>query len=620
MAKLGSKNKFKSEVRIGLLVIIIVLLGLNVVTNYILYQNRLLKKETVTSKLDSAALTISRNINNEIIPENINTILAKYKAEYNLAGLILTPSAPKDKSKLGQTKWITEIASQFSLSQIPEITRKILESNERTLTKGDNNEYYYVYPLSTATNSRVLILSLNSPELAYLDNASDTIFMISLAVAGVLILIYFLLYRYILSPFRRIKEEAIKAGRKIDDDENDVDVEATISEYQKIITELKDKELELIGLNDRITQKANRLEGLNQYLLESMLAGLIIFDINGNILSINRAAEKLLKINTGEWISKTYKSLEQLNDDLKIAIKKSFSKNLNQPYKEYCCKDQYGIETFLGVIISTIYDEQKKSIGLSLIINDITELKRLQNELEKNERLAALGEMAGGLAHQLRNSLGAILGFSSLILKKFEQNKIDISPAEALQQETKEAESLINKFLNFAKPFDLNITSISLVEILDSLVEKMKIREDMENIDIDLITVLPDNFQISVDQLLIKQALTNILENAAISYNGNKGRVLVKVAECDNRIKINIQDFGCGINQKNIDKIFTPFYSSKPSGNGLGLPLAKKIISLHKGQLTVISKENKGTTFNIQLPLDIEQSTESIKKIAATSL
>ena len=242
MVKFSKKNKFKSEVRIGLLVIIIVLLGLNVVSNYILYQNRILKKEALTSKLDTAALTISRNINNEIIPDNINTILAKYESEYNLTGLILTPSAPKDKSKPGQTKWITEIASQFSPSQIPEITRKILESKERTLTRGEKEEYYYVYPLSTSTNRRVLILSLNSSELAYLDNASDTIFMISLAVAGVLILVYFLLYRYILSPFRRIKEEAIKAGRKINDDEDDVDVEATIAEYQKIITELKDKE------------------------------------------------------------------------------------------------------------------------------------------------------------------------------------------------------------------------------------------------------------------------------------------------------------------------------------------------------------------------------------------
>jgi signal transduction histidine kinase len=148
----------------------------------------------------------------------------------------------------------------------------------------------------------------------------------------------------------------------------------------------------------------------------------------------------------------------------------------------------------------------------------------------------------------------------------------------------------------------------------------MKIRADMENVDFDLITVLPDKFKISVDQLLLKQALTNILENASFSYNGNKGRVLIKVAECNNRIKINIQDFGCGIDQENIDKIFTPFYSSRPSGNGLGLPLAKKIISLHNGQLTVISEKNEGTTFNIQLPLNQDQSSKSIKNIEATSL
>jgi PAS domain S-box-containing protein len=601
-------------------VIIIVLLGLNVVTNYILYQNRIIKKESLTSKLENAAVTISRNINNEIIPENISSILTKYKSEYNLSGLILTPSAPKDKSKLGQTKWITEIASQFSPSKIPEIARKILDSKERTLTKGENNEYYYVYPLSTATNSRVLILSLISPELAYLDNASNTIFIISLIVAGVLILIYILLYRYILSPFRRIKEEAIKAGREIDSDEDDIDVEATITEYQKIITELKNKEQELISLNDNITRKANRLEGFNQYLLESMLAGFIIFDNNGNILSINRAAEKLLKIDTEEWIGKSYKSLDKLNNDLKNSIEQTFNQNINQPYKEYCFKDHFGVEISLGAIISTIYDEQENSVGLSLIINDITELKRLQNELEKNERLAALGEMAGGLAHQIRNSLGAILGFSSLILKKFEQYKLDKNPAEALQQETKEAESLINKFLHFAKPFNLNINSISLVELLDSMVEKIKIREDMKNIDIDLITVLPDSFKISADQLLIKQALTNILENAAMSYNGDKGRILIKVAECNSYIKINIQDFGCGIALENIDKIFTPFYSSRPSGNGLGLPLAKKIINLHNGQLTVISKKDKGTTFNIQLPLDLNQSSKSSEKITTTSL
>lgn len=230
----------------------------------------------------------------------------------------------------------------------------------------------------------------------------------------------------------------------------------------------------------------------------------------------------------------------------------------------------------------------------------------MHSDLEAKRRLAALGEMAGGLAHQLRNSLGAIAGYANLIRKKIDDSDISIDNISVLVHETEEAGSLIERFLYFAKSFEIHPEQIRIDDLIDELLDAFRVRSDCRHME--FVFSADSNIVINCDALLVKQALTNVVENAVKAYRGESGTVKVYIKQRTIDAIITVEDSGCGIHADELEKIFTPFFSSCPSGTGLGLSLAKKIIDLHRGQMTVRSEPGKGTRFEIAIPLEYSQS------------
>ena len=218
--------------------------------------------------------------------------------------------------------------------------------------------------------------------------------------------------------------------------------------------------------------------------------------------------------------------------------------------------------------------------------------------------MSALGEMAAGLAHQLRNSLGAMVGFNTLVKKRLQQQQVDVGMVENIEIELKESENLIKRFLHFTKPFDFSPDIQNLLNFTQKIVETISIRNDFADIHINIKNNLHQNIEVYIDSLLLKQALTNILENSKKSYMQTSGKIDIILNQFENEsCTLSIKDYGCGIEKENISKIFTPFYSTDPSGTGLGLPLAQKIIALHQGNLQIESEVGQGTTFILSLPI-----------------
>ena len=288
----------------------------------------------------------------------------------------------------------------------------------------------------------------------------------------------------------------------------------------------------------------------------------------------------------------------------------------NQSYREHDLEEPDGNILNLGVTVSSIRDYSSNRVGASVFFSDLTEIKSLREEVEARNRLVALGEMAGGLAHQLRNSIGAIAGYGHLVKKRMAKNNLEIESITALEEEAKEAELLVDRFLKFARPFDLMPEKTGVYDIIDDLMKTFRVRQEIAHIVFSVSDSIPAGLTAEVDGLLIKQALANIIENAVNAYDDQPGKVeIILSAEIDSVI-IRIEDCGCGIAAENLDKIFTPFYSSRPSGTGLGLPLAKKIIDLHHGRLSVTSKAGEGTAFTLTLPLVQSESQPSEAGVA----
>jgi signal transduction histidine kinase len=209
--------------------------------------------------------------------------------------------------------------------------------------------------------------------------------------------------------------------------------------------------------------------------------------------------------------------------------------------------------------------------------------------------------MAGGLAHQLRNSIGAIVGYATLVAKRMRRAELDTQPIESLADETREAERLIERFLSFTRPFKSELQVIQLRDVVSDSVQTIEVQQELQHISVR--TNLELNQPVQADPLLLKQTLINLIENAANAYGGKRGEVRIGLTRHDTYAEITVADDGCGISPDQQEKIFTPFYSSRPGGTGLGLPLAARIIDMHGGQMHLDTEPGRGTTFIIRLPL-----------------
>ena len=467
-------DRYESEVHLGLLVIIVILLFLSFAANYVVYHARADMRERTTGHLNNAALAVSRAVQKEILPELTAERTAMFKATYGLSGLVLIPSRPPDNSPQARKTWFTSIVNGLPPGQIPQVARKILVAEFQMLTHGEQSEYFYVYPIPSTIDKKILILSANEPVLAYLDESGNNILVVSVIATLVVIGVYLWLLRYILTPLRRIRKEAVDAGRLVDGDGSQI--ETVIEDYRRMIEELKAKESELLQLNETMRMRADSLEHFNQYLLNSMDSGIVTVDNDGNIRSVNRAAVRILKITTTDFTGRYIDQLFSGNPGLLDAVRSCLEKTAGRPYDEYEFVTADGQRLALGVGVSVIASDRQTQVGASVLINDLTELQSLRKELETRKRLAALGEMAAGLAHQLRNSIGAVVGYSKLVKKRLQKAQLEITSMTALDQETRQAELLIERFLNFARPLRPALEPVVLREVLTELISTFQVR------------------------------------------------------------------------------------------------------------------------------------------------
>ncbi|MBN1212880.1 MAG: PAS domain S-box protein [candidate division Zixibacteria bacterium] len=609
---LKTKNKFESRVHIGLLLIIFSLLFLNFISNFTLYRARTAASEETFTRLRSAALSISRVVQDNFPIQLSENQINLLKNEYNLSGILIVPSRPEENTPEAKRRWLMAVVHGLPSEQIPEITEKILTSNYNSVTKGRGSEYFYVYPIPARAGRDLLVVSVNRDGLAYLDNSTNLILGVVVAALFMVTFLYLLISRTIFSPFRRIAEQAIKAGRPVSGGKDEM--EALVADYEKMIRELQENKAELLKLNEANKNRADSLEEFNQYLLESINSGLVMLDRQGNILSLNKASEKILGTTAGEFVGRYYTELFKNESQLNQVLAAALGEGVISGYREFALTTEKGARRVLGLTVSMIRDHKQEPVGVSLLLNDLTELNLLREELETKHRLAALGEMAGGLAHQLRNSMGAIMGYGRLLKKKVENIGQSPESIDALVQETREAENLINQFLNFTRPFHCQPIECSFKELLRETVESFRVMESCKEIEFSLEDI-PD-INLSLDPLLIKQALANIIDNACNAYTGRRGAVRISARIESEALAVSIEDFGCGIQRDDIGKIFTPFFSSRPQGTGLGLPLAGKIIDLHGGRILLDSRPGQGTVFTVRLPL--EESSERKLKASVT--
>lgn len=231
----------------------------------------------------------------------------------------------------------------------------------------------------------------------------------------------------------------------------------------------------------------------------------------------------------------------------------------------------------------------------------------MERQLEKAERLSSLGQLAAGVAHEIRNPLNAISMATQRLKRDFipsDPQKVDDfqNLSGVIRDEIKRLNGIIEEFLNFSKSRRLDFCKFSVTELLQKIVSLMKEEALSRGITIET-TGKQDPAQISMDVNKLQQAFINLIKNAMESITAEKGRIVIAVdKEGKNYIVVKISDSGCGMTEEEIAKIFNPEYTTKEKGVGLGIPLAFEIIRGHGGDIRVLSRKDKGTTFEVILP------------------
>jgi len=229
------------------------------------------------------------------------------------------------------------------------------------------------------------------------------------------------------------------------------------------------------------------------------------------------------------------------------------------------------------------------------------EIKSLKEQLIARERFAALGEVSAGIAHEFRNPMGVIAGYAKLLLNSLEQNDKRMELAAGILKEIGEMNSIMDELLKFSKSEPIKKADINLTKSIKDVIQGMGESPDK------VVFSLLDDVLIKGDETLLKQVFKNLIRNALDA--GDK--VWIEVSPVRKGLSIQnvgvhiiVRDNGRGIPEKDINKIFMPFYTTKQGGSGIGLALVQKIVIGHGGNITVESKEGEGSTFKLFLPVE----------------
>ncbi|NGX56432.1 MAG: Sensor protein ZraS [Candidatus Anoxychlamydiales bacterium] len=369
--------------------------------------------------------------------------------------------------------------------------------------------------------------------------------------------------------------------------------------YQNMQQRLDLVKKELEKNQNTLKRKVEDLRSTTTYLnniLKNSSQGIIFIDMDQIITTFNKEAINILEIEEIDILFNKYNDF--FKDDffgfsIKDALKYESIKNLN--YVNFKNKE-------IEVTTSFIKNTPKNQMGIIIMLKDITELKRYQTIASRNERLKELGHMQANIAHEIKNPLGAIRGYASLLYRDLESNINLRNMSGYILDASKALERLVNNVLYFSRPIDMNFVMVDVVEVIKLLVKSIKFDKTFSN-DINIITHFSDKqILLPLDKEFFKSAILNLIINAIQAMEDN-GTITISVMKNNSMCNIILQDEGKGIEEKDLENIASPFFTTKMSGNGLGLSEAYKIIKAHFGTIEVRSLLNKGSTFTINLPL-----------------
>lgn len=392
--------------------------------------------------------------------------------------------------------------------------------------------------------------------------------------------------------------------------------------YDSLGEQFQQLNLELQDSNNKLQNKVAELDVITDYLkniLDNMAQGILFIDFNGRITTCNRAAETILGIKSQEIIFKRF--WDVFKDDLfSFSMKAGLEKkDAEGTYNvSYTSPSHHHAE--LEITASFAFNKAEKASptdgnqGLIVMIRDVTEMRHLQTIAARADRMKVLGEMAAQVAHEIRNPLGGIKGFASLLQRDLAGQPSLQKMAASIVEGTDNLNNLVSQVLHYARPVQPHPEKTNLTALVDNIRTHIEADANIKRKRIAVkVEAPPGKIILQVDPALIKSALLNLAVNS-IEAMPDGGTLTLSVSEKPGHVILAVADTGTGITEENVRKLYSPFFTTKPEGNGLGLIEVQKVAQAHGGAIELDTEIGRGTTFSLKLPIG-NQGNNSRKDI-----
>lgn len=355
----------------------------------------------------------------------------------------------------------------------------------------------------------------------------------------------------------------------------------------------------------KITDELENLRQFTEGIVEIVQDGLISIDNTGRITYFNKSAEDILGYKKEGVIGWNLKDIFGKNDYGYI-MSSRFRAGEAKVGKETSVKKLNGDMVSIGFSTAALYDDNDNVVGHIITFKDLTEIHRMQEEILRMDRLASLGEISSGIAHEIRNPLAAIKTTAQAMEEEIDEYDPKREFLSRIVKEIDRLDLMLRTFFSFAKPKMPELTRCDIRDVISEVL--LLLNKDIKNSKIEVVEKYDKKlFSVYADFSQLQQVFLNLFLNT-INFMGdsNDRRLLIMAANKKNKkkdiLEISFVDTGTGIDEEHIDKIFDPFFTTRSRGVGLGLSITYRIINKHGGKIVVNSKKGEGASFTITLP------------------
>jgi PAS domain S-box-containing protein len=379
---------------------------------------------------------------------------------------------------------------------------------------------------------------------------------------------------------------------------NDFDI--TLATYQSVIQQFKAQGQELERLRQQDRQRASTTENISDAVISNLTSGVVLFSPVGLVQQANPAAKKILGYASPYSLhardvfrgATALRNVQGQQGSLPDILDRA-AKTLEAVQRmEVDYMTPQGEQRVLGLTISPVQDKVGALLGTACLISDLTEMSKMAQQVRLQENMASLGEMSAGIAHEFKNSLATISGYSQMLAAETDPETREFAQKIAL--ETNNLTRIVTDFLNFARPQGMQREPLDIIAMLQDCARENGLTLDLGD--------SPAECMVVADATALRQVFSNLMRNSKeAAPPATEVVVAARVQQKSQQVQVQLSDNGTGIPKDKLEKIFIPFFTTKAQGTGLGLALVHRIVTDHGGTIAVESSQ-RGTTFTITLP------------------